>query len=105
MGDTSWDVIVAADLVYSFNSVPLFVNTLASLLVRSSHDDGATVEDNRPLTAIYAHNPRSDDLDEQMYNALAAAGLQVTQLPPPREILSVKHIGKATLQKVKLMQI
>merc|ERR1712039_902259 len=105
IAETQWDLIVAADLVYSFNSVPLFVNTLAALLLKGSGSRCAQPSDRQPLTAIYAHNPRSDDLDKQLQDALTGAGLSVKLLPRPREFLPVGHISLDKLKKIQLMAI
>merc|ERR1711862_337991 len=84
----SWDLILCADLVYSFASVEPFVNALASVLssvATRSADEAvsgyAGASSTGLVKAVYAHNPRSPELDAQMHAALQARGLLTRVLP------------------------
>lgn len=86
----SWDVVLGAELASSSTDVPLFVDTIASLL----GPDGAAAG----ATAIYAHNPfdaQSPDLDLELQSAFEARGLSWMNLPS----LS-SATGEAALEKV-----
>jgi 2-polyprenyl-3-methyl-5-hydroxy-6-metoxy-1,4-benzoquinol methylase len=70
---TTWDVVLGADLVESPADVPLFADTLASLLGPGGAAAGAT--------AIYAHDPQSQELDVHLKSALKTRGLSCMDLP------------------------
>jgi len=86
----TWDVILGADLVDSPADVPLFADALASLL----GPDGAAAG----ATAIYAHDPQSQELDRNLQSALTARGLSWMELPP----LPSQALGEAGLQRLPL---
>lgn len=106
----SWDVVLAADLVYSFASVLPFANAVAAVTgcasnALNSSGVGASVGGTAAAApVIYAHNPRSPDLDSEMQRALVARGLCTKKLPPP-PLEQVGHIGLQALQRVVLMEI
>eukprot|EP00931_Biecheleriopsis_adriatica_P050292 TRINITY_DN29111_c0_g1_i1.p1 TRINITY_DN29111_c0_g1~~TRINITY_DN29111_c0_g1_i1.p1 ORF type:complete len:417 (-),score=94.19 TRINITY_DN29111_c0_g1_i1:46-1296(-) len=96
----SFDVVLAADLVYSFAAVEPLTTALAAVLRVGPG------ENRKPTApgAIYAHNPRSPELDEAMYKSLAARGLQASKLELPK-LDPVGHIPLPVLERVVLLEI
>lgn len=90
------DVVLAADLVYAFAAARPFAAALAAVLRGEAASKG--------IPALYAHNPRSQELDAEMHAALAAEGLAVHRLPMP-QLEAVGHIGLPLLQRIVLLKI
>lgn len=95
-----WDLVLAADLVYSFASVQPFARTLAAIL--RYHAELGTA---KRLSVIYAHNPRSTELDAEMHAALTEHGLHVSMLPPLQVLKPVGRISLASLRRVVMFRI
>mmetsp|Transcript_29719 Transcript_29719/g.81381 ORF Transcript_29719/g.81381 Transcript_29719/m.81381 type:complete len:432 (-) Transcript_29719:99-1394(-) len=89
-----WDIVVAADLVYSFASVSPLVDTLAALVRPGGAAAGASV--------LYAHNPRSPELDAELRASLTGHGLRVRDLEMPHLTAPVGRIGLSSLHRVVL---
>jgi len=111
-------VVLAADLVYSFASVAPFADALAAVLKGSSSDSGSKRRKQQDtvdfgglavIRAIYAHNPRSPELDAQMRAALSERGLVVKDalVPSHDETLTepLGAIGASALKRVLLLVI
>lgn len=65
---SSWDLVLAADLVYQAANLPTLVPLLAELLQVCPK-------------VVMVHRSRQDELDEQMVERLAQAGITVQRLP------------------------
>lgn len=73
VSNTTWDVVLGADLVSEFADVPGFADAMAFLLCPLGRAAGGT--------AIYAHHPQSVELDEKLQSALTERGLNLRVLP------------------------
>mmetsp|Transcript_37593 Transcript_37593/g.100211 ORF Transcript_37593/g.100211 Transcript_37593/m.100211 type:complete len:415 (-) Transcript_37593:15-1259(-) len=97
-----WDLVIAADVIYSFAAVEPFAQALCAVLAPPAPvDEGVRV--GAPL-AIYAHNPRSSDLDAEMLKAFEARGLSVKEVGRPGAE-PVGNVTKEALQRVVLYEI
>lgn len=85
-------LVLGADLVYSFASVTPFANALAAAL-SSVH-----------TRAIYAHNPRSPELDAEMYRALSERGLHSRPLKTP-DVVTLKGKSEEVLGRVVVLEL
>ncbi|CAK0846257.1 unnamed protein product [Prorocentrum cordatum] len=94
-----WDVVLAADLVYSFASVAPFVDALARLV----RGGGPGAAGGAP--ALYAHNPRAEELDAELRDALRARGLGVRELPLPERLVPVGRMDLTALRRVVLWAV
>eukprot|EP00747_Dinoflagellata_sp_TGD_P101148 gnl/TRDRNA2_/TRDRNA2_168250_c0_seq4.p1 gnl/TRDRNA2_/TRDRNA2_168250_c0~~gnl/TRDRNA2_/TRDRNA2_168250_c0_seq4.p1 ORF type:complete len:444 (+),score=92.75 gnl/TRDRNA2_/TRDRNA2_168250_c0_seq4:69-1400(+) len=95
--ERTWDIVVCSDLVYAFASVQPFANVLA-LVLRTS----------KATAALYAHNPRSPELDAEMHAALAARGLKAKTFESARcsrPLRPTGNIGLPALERIVLIEI
>lgn len=92
-----FDLVIGADLVYSFAAVEPFMAAVTALL---QERDGKKVCGRM----IYAHFPRFPDLDAAMQQALSSAGfdVQVTAMPKAAE---VGNIPEEAMSRVQLLEI
>lgn len=94
----NWDLVLAADLVYSFSAVAPFVTAISALLISGAGTPAASI-------CLYAHNPRSVELDAEMSQALSSAGLELRKIDVPLELAPVGRIPLTALQRITLFVI
>ncbi|CAK9037823.1 unnamed protein product [Durusdinium trenchii] len=95
----TFDLVIGADLVYSFAAVEPFIIAVTALL---QEKDGKRVASRM----IYAHFPRFPKLDDEMCQALARQGFLAKVMPGnPHELGKIGRIPQGTLDRVQLLEI
>lgn len=99
-----WDLVLAADAVYSFAAIEQFAGALDAVLISPPCEPKINGSSGKPAVvgaplALYAHNPRSADLDNEMLRALRNKGLHVSPVPGPK-LSAVANIPLAALERV-----
>ena len=103
-----FDLVIGADLVYSFAAVEPFATALQSVLLPQQSQQGPPSTEALEALApsmLYAHFPRFPNLDQAMATALAAQGLEIRELPLPPRKGAVGRIPEDALTRVQLLEI
>lgn len=93
-----FDLVIGADLVYSFAAVDPFMAAITALL--QEERDGRRVSGQM----LYAHFPRFPKLDEAMHTALSSRGFETQAIATP-EVTGLGTIPEEALSRVQLLQI
>jgi len=92
-----FDLVIGADLVYSFAAVDPFMAAITALL---QERDGRRVSGKM----MYAHFPRFPKLDDAMHTALSSRGFETQAIAIPK-VTELGTIPEEALSRVQLLQI
>lgn len=87
--DESWEVVLAADVVWLVELVEALVSTLASLLAPAPKNEWGKEEGATHKVALLAYQRRGRDADAELWSRLKAAGISVEgplEFSPPAVI-------------------